>query len=107
MSILQSSTEITQYNLNEIFHEILHKTPYDPDNPPNEDEEEMDHDGETSDGSGDEDSDDTDYEEFVYPEDNIRDEYGLYLYVFVYVIVYFWIKFCLYLFIFLFPVGDE
>ena len=66
----------------------------------------MDHDG-TSDGSGDEDSDDTDYEEFVYPEDNIRDEYGLYLYVFVYVIVYFWIKFCLYLFIFLFPVGDE
>ena len=87
MSLLQSSTDITQYNLNEIFHEILHKTPYDPDNPPNEDDEEMDHDG--SDGSGDEDSDDTDYEEFVYPEDNIRDEYGLFLYVFVYVIVYF------------------
>ena len=77
----QSSTEITQYNLNEIFHEILHKSPYDPLNPPpeeeddeEEEEEEMDHDGDTDD----EDSEDEDCEEpFVYPEDNIRDEYGL------------------------------
>ena len=75
--LLQSSTEITQYNLNEIFHEILHKTPYDPNNPPkDEDEEEMDHDGDTDNSDDDENSDDTDYEEFVYPEDFIRDEYG-------------------------------
>jgi len=70
--VAKSATEITQYNLNEIFYEILHQCPYNPEESTMEvdDEDDLDESGDT--GTT-EDSDDEDY--FVYPEENIRDEY--------------------------------